>query len=141
MSEEGEITPRPERSRQLPRSTPALWIIVWGVWLLVAPREMLADPLPIFLMLAALFLTRWLVTERQPAGLCFLGWWLVGGGLAYRFTEESLRLALLAGTAGLALWLTARWNRPPWPELRVPGALLTAVGVAAALWFQFLDRG
>lgn len=138
MSEFREATSRPERRRRLPRRTPALWFIVLGVWLLVAPREMLADPLPYSLMLAALFLTRWQVTERQPAGLCFLGWWLVGGGLAFRFTAGSSRLALLLGSAGLALWLTARWNRPPWPELRLPGALLVAVGGAAALLLLIL---
>ena len=68
---EAAATPRPERRRQLPRSTPALWIIVCGVWLLLAPRELLSDPLPYSLMLAALFLTRWLVTEREPAGPLF----------------------------------------------------------------------
>ncbi len=131
----------PPRSRRLPRETPALWFIVLGGWLLVAPQRALAEPLPYAWLLAAFFLTRWLVIERRPAASAFLGGWSVSGGLALHFSEGSLRLALLIGAAGLALWFTSRWNRPPWPELRTPGALLCLIGAAGGLYLQFFATG
>lgn len=132
---EGEA--RPERSRQLPRSTPAIWLIVLGSWLMAAPRSALADPAPYFLTVAAVLVTRWVVEARRAAGLCFLGWWLVGVALALRLAEGELLVATIALAAGVALLLTARWNRPRWPELRGPGWLITFAGAVAALWFRF----
>ena len=107
---------RLDRHRQLPRGAPALWLIALGLWLTLAPRPALAEPLPYLLTLAALLLTRWAVDEMRPAGLCFLGLWLAGGALAWRFAAGGLGAALIALAAGSALLLTARWNRPPWPS-------------------------
>lgn len=129
------------RKRRLPRETPALWFIVLGVWLLVAPQRDLAEPLPYAWLLAAFFLTRWLVIERRPAAMAFLGGWSAGGGLAIQFSEGSLRLALLVGAAGLSLWFTSRWNHPPWPELRTPGTLLSLIGAAGGFYLQFFAIG
>ncbi len=129
---------RLDRHRQLPRGAPALWLIALGLWLTLAPRPALAEPLPYLLTLAALLLTRWAVDEMRPAGLCFLGLWLAGGALAWRFAAGGLGAALIALAAGSALLLTARWNRPPWPALRGAGWLITIAGVAAALFFRFV---
>ena len=128
---------RADRLRQLPRNTPAIWLLALGLWLTLAPRSALAEPLPYLLAVAAFLLTRWVVDEMRPAGLCFLGLWLAGGALAWRFAAGGLSAALIALAAGSALLLTARWNRPPWPALRGAGRLITIAGVAAALLFRF----